>query len=253
MRSELGLIVLLLASCGDKPAPAPAPLEAAASLAIRADAPRADAEIDAAVGGSDEAAQQTADAERELAAIVATLPVLYAPLFIGNDSRFPGMTMFELPLEIRENGRVERGRMRCFIGASVIPGAVHGGLGCNPFDMGGQVLLFTLDVELFATPAGLWMESFDFGEDASKLEPERMVIAADPKPKRSVRVDADGVRVALRTTQHGDTWCITAAARDRTYLCLRAGAGIVGGGGTGRGIGGSKRIERWGFVPPGRE
>lgn len=242
MRSEIGLVVLL-ASCGDKPAPAPAPIVSSGSAARTTVAPDA-REIDAGVA-PDEALGEA----RELAAAVASLPQLYAPLFAGTSPQFPGETMFEFPLEIRENAGVETGNARCYIRPAVIPGGVLGSMICAPFGMGGQVLLFTLDTDLVATRAGLWFET-EAIDDASKLDPKRMVLAANPKPKRTVLSDPQTrSRTTLTATQHGETWCITAVRKNRAYLCLRAGVGIVGGGGSGPGMGSGTRLERWGVVP----
>lgn len=237
MRSELGLVALL-ASCGDKAAPAPVAAVGSAAPPIVVHDARA-------------VVEDVSDETRELAAAVASLPPLYAAVFAGTSQQFPGETMFELPLEIREQGRTETGKARCFIRPAVIPGGVLGSMICAPFDMGGQVLLFTIDAALFATGAGLWVESESI-DDATTLDPKRMVMAANPTPKRTVLIDSeDRSRTTYTVTQHGETWCITAVAKNREYLCLRAGAGIVGGGGSGDGTTSGKRTETWGFVPTG--
>lgn len=241
MRCELALVVIL-ASCGDRPsqvaaAPPPAP------VTVRQDARTIDA--------AGEWAEETLAETRALAAAVATLPPLYAPIFAGTSPQFPGETMYELPLEIREHGEIQIGKARCYVRPAVLPGGVQGSLICAPFGMGGQVLRFSLDVVLVGTSAGLWLESRAI-DDASQLDPKRMVIAASPRPKRTVLVDPENPpRTTVTVTQQGEVWCITAVSQNREYLCLRPGAGIVGGGGSGAGMGSDKRIESWGFVPEG--
>jgi len=168
-----------------------------------------------------------------------------------NHKDFPEDAVFQHAVEIRQSARISNGDMRCYVQPEVIPGGVRANLRCAPFGMGGEIMMFTFDNILIATRDGLWLETDETLDDAAKLDPTRMIMAAVPGPRRTVLVDAERKRTTYTVVQHGDAWCIQRSGPKEAYLCLRAGDGIVGGGGKGPGMNGEARTETWGTVPKG--
>ncbi len=259
MRCDVSRVLVcaaFLVACRDK-APAPTmttPLVASTGSAVASAPPVDVAHPIEAPPSEDELARQESERhhvewKRELAAAIAALPPTFQALFTLNHKDFPEEVVFQHPLEVRHSGDSIKGDMRCYVHPDVIPGGIRGGLTCAPYGMGGEIMMFTFDSILIATRDGLWIETDENLDDASKLDPKRMILTAVPAPKRTVQIDEARKRTTYTVAAQGDAWCIT--RNGQAYLCVRAGEGIVGGGGRGQGMGDRARTETWGTGPKG--
>lgn len=162
------------------------------------------------------------------------LPAHFAGLFVAGEKTFPGELVVS---HTEESGPVTEktpGEVTCTVSdVRTIRGGKVAKLACNGLEM-----VNLISGTYVGTPKGLWKLEGDFEGDVSKLDPARVLFGTVPAKARSERRDTDSEiegGSAIIVEPHAGGWCVmdTSWGGDEGgwQLCVKEGAGIVGGHG----------------------
>jgi hypothetical protein len=164
------------------------------------------------------------------------LPPLYAQLFIEGAKDFPAEKIVSSYGEHGPESEKEAGTITCTVsGVRAIKGGKVAQLACE----GTLSLPESPSGTYVGTAVGLWRADADeIGDDIAKLDPKEMLFAATPKKQHLESKDADSEvdsGRAIIVEPHAGGWCalVTSWGGDEGgwQLCLRDGAGVIGGHG----------------------
>jgi hypothetical protein len=165
----------------------------------------------------------------------ASLPPLYAQLFVEGEKTFPAEKIVSHQGENGPETDRESGTITCTVsGVRAITGGMVAEVACT----GSLDLPSSPSGTYVGTATGLWRVEGTDTPDVSQLGPEQMLFAAKPaKQRRETKDPGDDVDSgsAIIVEPHGSGWCVLVTSwggdEGGWQLCLREGAGVIGGHG----------------------
>lgn len=162
------------------------------------------------------------------------LPAHFAGLFVAGEKTFPGERVTS---HIEQSGPVTEktpGEVTCTISdVQSIRGGKIAEIGCSGLEM-----IDLISGTYVGTPNGLWKVDSEFDGDVAKLDPSRALFDTMPAAARSERKDTDSDIDSGNATivePHSGGWCVLVTSwggdEGGWQLCVKAGAGIIGGHG----------------------